>query len=66
MIFILLDQFDFVQYAKMYILLNTAQVSDVRLPREGDSQRPKGFGYAEIDDIESLYKALSLDNSVSI
>ncbi|XP_041458831.1 eukaryotic translation initiation factor 4B-like isoform X2 [Lytechinus variegatus] len=38
-------------------------VSDVRLPTEGDTQRLKGFGYAEVDDMESLYKALSLNNA---
>ena len=40
------------------------QVSQVRLPREGESGRLKGFGYAELDDMESLLQALQLNEQV--
>ncbi|XP_024126001.1 eukaryotic translation initiation factor 4B isoform X5 [Oryzias melastigma] len=37
-------------------------ISAVRLPREPNNpQKLKGFGYAEFDDVESLLRALSLD-----
>ncbi len=35
----------------------------MRLPREGE--RLKGFGYAEVDDLESLTAALALNDQVS-
>uniref|UniRef100_UPI00358EB0CE eukaryotic translation initiation factor 4B isoform X2 n=1 Tax=Myxine glutinosa TaxID=7769 RepID=UPI00358EB0CE len=39
------------------------KVSSVRLPRElGNSDRLKGFGYAEFDDVESLSNALALND----
>lgn len=41
------------------------QISAVRLPREPNNpERLKGFGYAEFDDIESLLRALSLNEEV--
>ncbi|CAM9625261.1 unnamed protein product [Lampetra planeri] len=41
------------------------QVSAVRLPREAsNSDRLKGFGYAEFDDIESLMRALALNDEM--
>uniref|UniRef100_A0A8C7ZA66 Eukaryotic translation initiation factor 4B n=1 Tax=Oryzias sinensis TaxID=183150 RepID=A0A8C7ZA66_9TELE len=37
-------------------------ISAVRLPREPNNpQKLKGFGYAEFDDVDSLLRALSLD-----
>lgn len=42
------------------------QISAVRLPREPNNpERLKGFGYAEFDDVESLLRALSLNEEVS-
>ena len=38
-------------------------MSQVRLPREGD--KLKGFGYAEVEDMESLVAALALNDQVS-
>ncbi|XP_787362.3 eukaryotic translation initiation factor 4B isoform X2 [Strongylocentrotus purpuratus] len=46
-----------------FLVAATCNVSDVRLPTEGDSARPKGFGYAEVEDMDSLYKALALNNT---
>ncbi|XP_038044278.1 eukaryotic translation initiation factor 4B-like isoform X2 [Patiria miniata] len=40
--------------------LVNCNVSQVRLPKEGD--RLKGFGYAEVDDMESLMTALALND----
>ena len=41
------------------------QISAVRLPREpSNPEKLKGFGYAEFDDVESLLRALSLDEEV--
>lgn len=41
------------------------QISAVRLPRElSNPERLKGFGYAEFDDVESLLRALSLNEEV--
>ncbi|XP_075915007.1 eukaryotic translation initiation factor 4B isoform X2 [Petromyzon marinus] len=41
------------------------KVSAVRLPREAsNSDRLKGFGYAEFDDIESLMRALALNDEM--
>uniref|UniRef100_A0A672MAR6 Eukaryotic translation initiation factor 4B-like n=1 Tax=Sinocyclocheilus grahami TaxID=75366 RepID=A0A672MAR6_SINGR len=41
---------------------NNFLISAVRLPREpSNPERLKGFGYAEFDDIESLLRALSLN-----
>uniref|UniRef100_A0A672ZK68 Eukaryotic translation initiation factor 4B n=1 Tax=Sphaeramia orbicularis TaxID=375764 RepID=A0A672ZK68_9TELE len=41
-------------------------ISAVRLPREpSNPERLKGFGYAEFDDVESLLRALSLNEEVS-
>ncbi|XP_033127317.1 eukaryotic translation initiation factor 4B-like [Anneissia japonica] len=37
-------------------------VTQVRLPRDGDGGRLKGFGYAEVGDMESLMAALKLSN----
>lgn len=37
----------------------------MRLPREpSNPERLKGFGYAEFDDLESLLRALSLNEEV--
>lgn len=37
----------------------------MRLPREPNNpQKLKGFGYAEFDDVDSLLRALSLDEEV--
>lgn len=42
------------------------QISAVRLPREPTNpERLKGFGYAEFEDIDSLFQALSLNEEVS-
>ncbi|XP_033101505.1 protein gar2-like [Anneissia japonica] len=38
------------------------KVTQVRLPRDGDGGRLKGFGYAEVGDMESLMAALKLSN----
>ena len=40
------------------------KVKDVRLPRESDNGRLKGFGYAEFDDIDVFMRALTLDDEV--
>lgn len=41
------------------------QISAVRLPREpSNPERLKGFGYAEFDDVDSLLRALSLNEEV--
>lgn len=41
------------------------QISAVRLPREPNNpERLKGFGYAEFDDVESILRALSLNEEV--
>lgn len=41
------------------------QISAVRLPREpSNPERLKGFGYAEFDDVESILRALSLNEEV--
>lgn len=41
------------------------QISAVRLPREPTNpERLKGFGYAEFEDIDSLFQALSLNEEV--
>lgn len=43
-----------------------SQISAVRLPREPTNpERLKGFGYAEFEDIDSLFQALSLNEEVS-
>lgn len=41
------------------------QISAVRLPLEpSNPERLKGFGYAEFDDVDSLLRALSLNEEV--
>lgn len=41
------------------------QISAVRLPREpSNPERLKGFGYAEFDDVDSLLRALTLNEEV--
>lgn len=41
------------------------QISAVRLPREPNNpERLKGFGYAEFDDVDSILRALSLNEEV--
>lgn len=41
------------------------QISAVRLPREpSNPERLKGFGYAEFEDLDSLFNALSLNEEV--
>lgn len=48
----------------LYIFLSM-QISAVRLPREpSNPERLKGFGYAEFDDVDSLLRALSLNEEV--
>lgn len=48
------------------ISLSPLQISAVRLPREPTNpERLKGFGYAEFEDIDSLFQALSLNEEVS-
>lgn len=41
-----------------------AQVTEVRLPHDQGGGKPKGFGYAEFEDLPSLTNALSLNNEV--
>ena len=45
--------------------LNTLQITEVRLPQDSNG-RPKGFGYAEFEDKESLLAALTLNNEVNV
>ena len=40
------------------------QVKDVRLPRESENGRLKGFGYAEFDEMHVFLKALEFDDQV--
>lgn len=40
------------------------QVSNVRLPKEGTTNRPKGFGYAELGTRQDLEEALALTGEV--
>ena len=47
------------------LLLNTLQITEVRLPQDSNG-RPKGFGYAEFEDKESLLAALTLNNEVNV
>ena len=47
------------------LLLNTLQITEVRLPQDSNG-RPKGFGYAEFEDKESLIAALVLNNEVNV
>lgn len=42
----------------------TLQVSNVRLPKEGTTNRPKGFGYAELGTRQDLEEALALTGEV--
>ncbi|PIK46867.1 putative eukaryotic translation initiation factor 4B isoform X3 [Apostichopus japonicus] len=44
--------------------LKQCQVSNVRFPKDGDG-RFKGFCYAEVDDLESLKTALSLNDEIT-
>lgn len=49
----------------MLFYLYLVQISAVRLPREpSNPERLKGFGYAEFDDVDSLLRALSLNEEV--
>lgn len=41
------------------------QAQSVRLPLESGTQRLRGFGYAEFDNINDLKEALSLKGEVS-
>lgn len=44
-----------------------SQISAVRLPREpSNPERLKGFGYAEFDDVDSLLRALTLNEEVEL
>ena len=45
--------------------LNALQITEVRLPKDSNG-RPKGFGYAEFEDKESLLAALTLNNEVNV
>jgi RNA recognition motif-containing protein len=40
------------------------KVKDVRLPRESENGRLKGFGYAEFDAVDVFLRALNLDDEV--
>lgn len=37
------------------------EVTSIRLIEDRETKRPKGFGYAEFADVDSLKKALELD-----
>lgn len=53
-------------FSVSYVVLTIfIQISAVRLPREpSNPERLKGFGYAEFDDVDSLLRALSLNEEV--
>lgn len=54
-----------VKHDKYYQRILFIQISAVRLPREpSNPERLKGFGYAEFDDVDSLLRALSLNEEV--
>jgi RNA recognition motif-containing protein len=40
------------------------QILTIRILRDKESDRPKGFGYVEFEDLESLTKALQLSGEV--
>ena len=40
-----------------------ASVKNVRLMRDRETERPRGFGYVEFNDLQSLKSALSLSGS---
>lgn len=51
---------------KIFSPLTQLQISAVRLPREpSNPERLKGFGYAEFEDLDSMLRALSLNEEVS-
>lgn len=53
------------QFHLLFCLYLCLQISAVRLPREpSNPERLKGFGYAEFDDVDSLLRALSLNEEV--
>jgi RNA recognition motif-containing protein len=41
-------------------LFSNLKISKIRLVRDRESERSKGFGYVEFDDLESLKGALEL------
>ncbi|KAJ0399906.1 hypothetical protein P43SY_008112 [Pythium insidiosum] len=45
-------------------LFGQADISDVRIPRDRDSDRPKGFAYVEFKTREALVEALQYDGRV--
>lgn len=45
---------------KEFFQRKKVQVSNVRLPKEGTTNRPKGFGYAELGTRQDLEEALAL------
>ena len=47
------------------MITKTLQITEVRLPQDSNG-RPKGFGYAEFEDKESLLAALILNNEVNV
>jgi RNA recognition motif-containing protein len=53
-----------VRISRYKLLFLFLKVKDVRLPRETDNGRLKGFGYAEFDDIDVFLRALTLDDQV--
>ncbi|OXB82979.1 UNVERIFIED_CONTAM: hypothetical protein H355_009889 [Colinus virginianus] len=68
------DDLDGDGYSELKLLSNSfnysqiiLSISAVRLPREPTNpERLKGFGYAEFEDIDSLFQALSLNEEVCL
>lgn len=64
-LFFIISQIRPGSYLLMFCNFLRVQISAVRLPREpSNPERLKGFGYAEFDDVDSLLRALSLNEEV--
>jgi RNA recognition motif-containing protein len=46
-------------------LTAATKIANIRVLRDRETDRPKGFGYIEFEDLESLKQALTLTGEVN-